>query len=285
MCDPTSLKRDLAHGDPFVSVVTVSLNAADTIEATMTSVAMQQVGFEIEHICIDGGSRDSTRAIIDRWAVRSPRVRRLYEPDRGIFDAMNKGLKLARGEYVLFLNSDDFLVAHDTLARAMHGLSPGRADNPDLVLGNVAMGTPGRYGVWRRRKVPRLLNRLRGSGLYPPHQGMFAQRRLLESVGGFDAKLKFSADIYQYYELERRFPLTIRRLKVEIAFMQAGGRANASPLVICRGTLEIFRHLYASRGALVAASMVATKSLQSFAEVRIGRPTRGEWLSPSAATE
>lgn len=270
---------------PFVSVVTVALNAADTIEATMASVAMQLTEFEIEHICVDGGSTDPTRAIIDRWAARSRRVRRLYEPDSGIFDAMNKGLRLARGEYVLYLNADDFFVASETLASAMRGLVPGGSDNPDLVLGNVSMGIPGRYGVWRRRKVPRLLNRLRGSGLYPPHQGMFARRHLLESVGGFEAQLRYSADIQQYYELERRFSLRIRRRNVEIAFMRAGGRANASLFEICRGTAEMFRRLRASRGALAAAAMVTIKSLQSFAEIRLGRPPLELWFNHSAPAE
>jgi len=271
--------------NPFVSVVTVSLNAADTVGATMASVAMQLAEFTIEHICVDGGSADATRDIIDQWAARSPCVRRLYEPDCGIFDAMNKGLRLAHGEYVLFLNSDDFLVRSDALATAMHGLSPGRTDNPDLVLGNVAMGFPGRYGVWRRRKVPHLLQRLRGSGMYPPHQGMFAQRRLLESIGGFDARLRYSADLYQYYELERRFPLTIRRVNEEIALMRPRGRANSSPLEICRGTLEIFQRLRASQGPLRAAVMVAVKSLQSVAELRIGRLAREDWFSHSPVAE
>ena len=114
---------------PFVSVVTVSLNAARTIADTLVSVSMQQAPFEIEHGCVDGGSKDGTREIIDRWAVHSPRIRRVFEPDSGIFDAMNKGLRTARGDFVLFINADDFLVAEDVLARAMRGTSPGAADN------------------------------------------------------------------------------------------------------------------------------------------------------------
>src|ERR1700730_8882353 len=110
--------------DLLLSIVTVSLNAAATVERTLASVALQQVSFGVEHICIDGGSSDHTRAIIDRWAIRNPQVMRIYEPDSGIFDAMNKGLRAASGEYVLFLNADDFLVSPDTLARAMQGLAP-----------------------------------------------------------------------------------------------------------------------------------------------------------------
>src|SRR6516165_4225703 len=100
---------------------------------------MQRLDFPIEHICVDGGSTDLTRSIIDRWAARSGRIRRVYESDRGIFDAMNKGLRVAAGEYVLFLNADDFLVGPSVLASAMEDLVPGATDNPDLLVGDAVM--------------------------------------------------------------------------------------------------------------------------------------------------
>jgi len=266
---------------PFVSVVTVSLNAARTIGDTMASVAMQTCAFALEHICVDGGSTDGTRSIIDDWASRSSNIRRLYEPDRGIFDAMNKGLGLARGEYVLFLNADDFLIARDTLARALAGLTPGRPDIPDLILGGVVMGVPERYGLWRRRAVPRLLARLRGFGLYPPHQGMLARRQLLERVGGFDARLRYSGDLYQYYEMERRSGLSIRRLNADVALMRPGGGANSSVRTMLVGSLELFRCLRPSRGAVRAALMVSVKTLQSLCEVRVGTTGTDRWFDQS----
>jgi glycosyltransferase involved in cell wall biosynthesis len=130
--------------DPFISVITVSLNAESTIEDTIASVFRQHVTFGVELICVDGGSRDATRPIIDRWVGRGtiPLVR-IFESDRGIFDAMNKGLSVARGEYVLFLNADDFLVSANTLAAAMKGLGPGAEQNPDLVVGGASMGMLG----------------------------------------------------------------------------------------------------------------------------------------------
>jgi glycosyltransferase involved in cell wall biosynthesis len=265
--------------DPFVSVVTVSLDAAATIEDTIASVSMQQVVFSLEHVCVDGGSADGTRAIIDRWAARSERIRRVYEADTGIFDAMNKGLRAARGEYVLFLNADDFLVSADTVAKAMQGLTPQSPDNPDLVVGDVAMGRPGRRGVWRRRYVPRVLPRLRGCGLYPPHQGMFAKRRLLVSVGGFDAHLRFSADLNQYYDLERQFRPSMRLMRSDVAFMRAGGAANSGLRPVLGGSVEIYRHLRPVHGAVRAAAMVLVKSLQSLAEVRYGTSAHRRWFS------
>jgi glycosyltransferase involved in cell wall biosynthesis len=264
--------------DLLLSIVTVSLNAADTIERTLASVALQQVNFAVEHICVDGGSGDGTRAIIDRWALRNSRILRIYEPDRGIFDAMNKGLRAAQGEYVLFLNADDFLVARDSLALALTGCARGGADNPDLIVGDAVMGQVGRVGLWRHRRVPRLLGRVRGFGMYPVHQGQFSQRRLLEAVQGFDARLRLAADINQYYDLERRFKPSTRLVGADVAFMEAGGAANVGLKAVCRGTFEIYRHLSADVGSTKAALMVLIKTLQSVSEIRIGRCPHGHWF-------
>ena len=264
--------------DPLVSIVTVSLNAATTIEETLASVSLQQMNFDVEHICIDGGSSDTTRSIIDRWAARNPRIGRIYEPDRGIFDAMNKGLRAAKGEYVLFLNADDFLASRDTLAFAMAGCARGAAGNPDLIVGDVVMGTPGWVGFWRRRRVPRLLGRVRGFGMYPVHQGQFSKRHLLEAVGGFDDQLRLAADLNQYYDLERRFHPSTRLLGCDVAFMQAGGAANAGLNAIYLGTLEVYRHQSNEVGGAKAALMVLIKTIQSLSEIRFGRCPQERWF-------
>lgn len=263
---------------PLVSIVTVSLNAAATIADTLASVALQQIDFPAEHLCVDGGSRDDTRAIIDRWAGESSAIRRIYEPDRGIFDAMNKGLHAARGEYVLYLNADDFLISPTVLATTLDGLSPGAPANPDLVAGGVAMGELGRLGIWRRRRVPRLLARVRGTGLFPLHQGLFAKRELLHRVGGFDARLRLAADVNQFYDLERLFAPTIRIIDGEIAFMRGGGAANAGFAAMRLGSLEIYRHLRSVHGAWRATAMVAVKTLQSVTELRFGQSPHKRWM-------
>jgi glycosyltransferase involved in cell wall biosynthesis len=265
--------------EPLLSVVTVSLNAAASIADTIASVAMQQVDFGLEHICVDGGSVDATRSIIDGWAARSGRIVRIYEPDSGIFDAMNKGLRAAKGEYVLFLNADDFLVAANTLARVMSGVSPGAADGPDLIVGDVSMGELGRAGLWRRRRVPRLLGRLRGCGLFPLHQGQFTKRRLLNAIGGFDATLRFSSDVLQYYDLERRFRPSMRVVRTDVAFMRAGGTSNAGLKAMYRATKEFYKRLARTYSPLRAAVMVTIKTLQSATEVRLGRCPHARWFA------
>jgi len=248
--------------DPFISIVTVSLNAAATIEDTIASVAMQSFNFDIEHICVDGGSSDGTRQIIDRWAERSARLRRIFEPDSGIFDAMNKGLRVARGEYVLFLNADDFLASRSALATAMRGLNPGACDNPDLIAGNVRMGRLGRRGFWRHRRVPTQV----------------LKRRMLEQIGGFNSRLRLASDVTLYYDLERNFRLTMRRVDEDLTFMRAGGAANAGLRAVLLGSIEIFRHLVPIHGVAKSVAMVTVKSLQSLSELRYGKCPHDRWF-------
>jgi len=267
---------------PFVSIVTVSLNAAGTIEDTVASVALQQASFGIEHLCVDGGSRDGTRDRIDSWVARpGSRIRRIYEPDRGLFDAMNKGLRAARGEYVLYLNADDFLVSADILEQALGGMSAGAENNPDLVVGDVTMGEPGRRGVWRRRRSPRALRRWRGLGFFPLHQAMFTKRTVLEQVRGFDLQQRIAADVCQFYDIERQCRPSIRFVDSDVAFMRAGGGSNANLRAVYAGSMEIFHHLRPTRGLLRSAFMVAVKSLQSISEVRYGVPPHERWFEPA----
>jgi glycosyltransferase involved in cell wall biosynthesis len=266
--------------EPFISIVTVSLNAAASIEDAIASVAAQQVEFAVEHICVDGGSVDATRAIIDHWAARSSRIVRIYEPDSGIYDAMNKGLRAARGEYVLFLNADDFLVTANALAMVVAGLSSGAADdNPDLIVGDAAMGELGHWGLWRHRLVPRVLCRLRGCGLYPLHQAQFTKRRLLDAIGGFDTTMKIASDVAQYYDLERKFRPSVRFIRRDVAFMRAGGAANAGLQAMTRGTVELYRHLASTYSPVRAAAMVSVKTLQSLIELRLGRCPHTRWFA------
>ena len=268
------------NGDaPLLSIVTVSLNAAASIGDTLASVRGQVVSFQLEHICVDGGSTDATREIVDRAAAGDARIRRVYEPDSGIFDAMNHGLAAARGEYLLFLNADDFLADPACLQCAIGALVPGGPENPHALAGDVSMGRIGATGIWRHRRVPRALVAWRETGLFPVHQGLFVRRDVLVDAGGFDATLRLAADVTFYYELERRHPFVLRILGRKIAFMRAGGAANAGIGAMLRGTLETYRHLARSRPRLRALSMVIVKTLQSLGELRYGRCPQQRWFA------
>ncbi len=114
-----------------ISIVTVSYNSELTIGDTLRSVATQSHP-DVEHIVVDGASRDSTLEIVHRDGAHVTKV--LSEPDQGIYDAMNKGLRLATGDLVGFLNADDMLADRDAVARL--AASAGRA-SADAVFGDL----------------------------------------------------------------------------------------------------------------------------------------------------
>src|SRR4051812_15345342 len=105
---------------PVLTVVTPSLNSAATIKETLASVRDQGLGEQVEHVVVDGGSTDGTVELLER----AEGVRFISEPDRGLSDAMNKGVAMARGDYVGWLNADDFYLP-GALAPVLQGLRGG----------------------------------------------------------------------------------------------------------------------------------------------------------------
>ena len=116
---------------PTFSVITVCRNAQHTIEDTLQSVITQSY-HHVEYIVIDGNSTDGTLSIIRRYQERIAHV--VSEPDRGLYDAMNKGLRLATGDYVCFLNAGDCFHEDDTLQQMVHRLHvAGLQELPDVL--------------------------------------------------------------------------------------------------------------------------------------------------------
>ena len=102
-------------GHPCISVITVTFNAEKTVEKTIQSV-LEQTYDHLEYLIIDGASRDRTLEIAGRYRERISRI--VSEPDRGLYDAMNKGANLATGEWVLFMNADDVFADRDVVKDA-----------------------------------------------------------------------------------------------------------------------------------------------------------------------
>jgi glycosyltransferase involved in cell wall biosynthesis len=171
-----------------ISVVTVSYNAQATIGETMASVAAQNWP-DFEHIVIDGQSTDDTVAIIERHG--HPRLRIISEPDAGMYDAMNKGLRLAAGDYVGFLNADDFFSSDGSLALVAETAARTGAD---CILGDTAFvdqdGRP-KGRIYSSRGFRKWWLRI---GAMPPHPSFYARADLLRRAGGFDTRYRIASD-------------------------------------------------------------------------------------------
>ena len=173
---------------PLFSIITVSYNAAATVRATMESVASQTC-LVYEHLVMDGASKDSTLSIVDDLSTERTRVH--SSPDRGIYDAMNKGLDQARGDYVIFLNAGDRFHSEHTLQRIADVIMA--SDYPGVVYGQTDLvDGEGHYVGPRHLTAPEQLTLDSFKhGMLVCHQAFVALRRLCPQ---YDTRWRFSAD-------------------------------------------------------------------------------------------
>lgn len=217
-----------------ITVITVCYNSASTIKATLASVAAQTFK-DIEHIVVDGGSTDQTLAIIEQWQMHE--IRLVSEPDNGIYDAMNKGLALATGEVVGFLNSDDLYADVSVLSQIAKVFQDKIVDAcfADLVYVNKEdIGTIVRY--W---KSSPFYEGGFSSGWCPAHPTFYARRSIFGRFGCFDESYKLAADA----ELLMRFlecgHITSRYIPYVWVKMRLGGETNRNTLNIVKQNMEI----------------------------------------------
>ncbi len=218
-----------------LSVVTVCLNAEATIADTLRSVA-RQTGVEVEHVVVDGGSTDGTLEIVGKF----PHVAKLVSgPDKGIYDAMNKGLALATGDAVGFLNADDFFVRTDALRHLADALALA-----PVVFGDLVVVDPARPGRVRRYYSSRGFRTwMLRMGHMPPHPTVYVRRALLAQSGPFDDSFRIAGD----FDLVTRLLLVhraswVRVPNVLVAFRD-GGASTRDMSAKIRMNREIHRSL------------------------------------------
>ena len=175
---------------PRISVITVTLNAERFLPQCLASVAAQGDGL-FEHIVIDGGSTDSTIDIIKAHAGSNPRLRWISEPDRGIADAMNKGVALATGEIVTHLNADDYYGTTDVLHTVQDCFTRNPANR--WMTAGITFVT-GEGAFIRDIRVRRYSFRRLVRGNILLHPSTFISRELFNAVGGFNESLSYCMD-------------------------------------------------------------------------------------------
>ena len=171
---------------PLISVITVTYNAAEVIEKTMLSLKSQDYK-DFEHLVIDGSSKDDTIAKIKAYSL--PQTRIISEPDKGLYDAMNKGLRLAKGEYVIFLNAGDSFNNPATL----RNYADKAKDGEDIIYGDtIIVDNEGKKISDRHLSAPdKLTKKSFSDGMLICHQA-FMVKKDLTSV--YDINYRFSAD-------------------------------------------------------------------------------------------
>jgi glycosyltransferase involved in cell wall biosynthesis len=186
------------------TVVTITYNAAAVVEQTLQSV-LQQTFEDVEHLIIDGASTDNTLAMVEAYKAESDRsgcghkVIVKSEPDEGIYDAMNKGLTQASGDYVVFLNAGDFFPTNRTLEAIVHRCQLNTlptGELPAVLYGQTdIVDGEGHYLYPRRLRAPEQLTwRSFRQGMVVCHQAFYANVDIARQTG-YDVRYRLSADV------------------------------------------------------------------------------------------
>lgn len=220
-----------------ISIITVCYNSVETIEDTLKSIASQTYP-HIEHIVIDGGSTDGALAVLERYRAQIAVL--ISEPDRGIYDAMNKGLARATGEVIGFLNADDYYAGPEVIATIARAFQ--REKGIEGVYGDLLYIDPKksnrvvRYWQSNPFKPGAFLK-----GWCPAHPTFYVRKSVYDRYGVFDLNYKMGNDV----ELMMRFMecqgISTHYLPEVLVHMRVGGASNQSWKSIVLQNKEIIR--------------------------------------------
>ena len=198
------------HPTPKFSVITVTYNAEKVLEDTIQSV-IAQTYHHVEYIIVDGASKDGTLSIIDRYRPRIHTV--VSEPDKGLYDAMNKGVRMCSGEWVIFMNAGDLFASDDVLQLVFGKKQQWEADiiYGDVVKNGEVKQAPANYYLYHR--------------MIFCHQSVFVRRSCLLDIP-FDTRHKLSADLKFFIEQYQRHA-RFMHIGIPISIFDTSGVSNS----------------------------------------------------------
>lgn len=241
----------------ILSIVTVNMNDVLGLEKTITSVYKQSFK-DFEHIVIDGDSNDGSKELIIN--TRENYSYWISEPDQGIYDAMNKGIEAATGDYILFLNSGDWLKDQDVLKRVSSHLSES-----DIVYGNYIQY----YNETNQREYKGIAGRtidlnLLFDGNSLPHPATFHRRVLFDRYGLYDVNLKIVSDWKFFLKAIIQGGATVNYIDIAISYFDMNGVSNSNEELKFKEHKEVLRSLFSNSGYdIIKRSQIDTKLLNS----------------------
>lgn len=207
---------------PKISIITAGYNSESTIRDTLDCIANQTYD-NIEHLIIDGASKDNTLKIVREY----PHVAKVVsEPDKGIYDAMNKGIALASGDVIGILNSDDFYANKDVLTDVVTTLEETGSESLYADLVYVEQENTDEIVRYWKSRTQTEKGWLRG--WMPPHPTFFVRKEVYERYGFFDLDLKSAADYEFMLRVLYKHKISSVYLPKVIVKMRAGGQSNAN---------------------------------------------------------
>lgn len=208
-----------------ISVITATFNSGKTVRDTIESV-LRQTYKDIEYIIVDGQSKDDTLEIVRSYESQfGERIRYVSEPDKGIYDAMNKGIAMATGDVVGILNSDDFYTSNNVLEQVAKTLSD---TNIDAVYGDVHYVNDAHLDKCVRYYTSRPFHRSwMRFGFMPAHPSFYCRRSVYERYGTFDLSYKVAADFENLLRLIFVHRIRTRYIAKDFVTMRTGGASSS----------------------------------------------------------
>lgn len=219
-----------------VTIITAVYNGAEHIASCIESVLNQNYS-DIEYIVVDGASKDNTLEVVKKYADRITHI--LSEPDKGMYDAMNKGLRLATGDVIGILNSDDFYADNTIIAQVVNRFLESGADSlyadiafvsKDNLNKIVRYYSSGSFKPWKFR-----------FGYMPAHPSFFLKKAMYNKYGLFKTDYKLCADFDLLVRLYHTHHITSTYLPKMVVKMRMGGKSNQSLKNILLLNREILR--------------------------------------------
>ena len=200
---------------PLISVITINLNNEEGLASTLRSVKEQS--FQMELVLVDGGSVDGSSQV---WSQHRDIITHLIsEKDKGIFHAMNKGIRISTGQYLLFLNSGDSFYDEDVIRKITPLL-----DGTDLIAGSIEILEKGQRTTMHSPETPGVADFMR-LGLY--HQSVFMSKSLFERYGYYDESFRIAGDYEFFIRAFLKGGCGYRRIDQTVASYPATGVSNS----------------------------------------------------------
>lgn len=247
----------------MISIITSTYNSQDTIARTIESV-LTQTYKDIEYIIVDGSSSDDTIEIIRKYEpLFEGRMRCVSEPDNGIYDAFNKGIKMANGDIVGILNSDDHFTANDILECVVNNI-----DGYDAVYADVHFEKPENKGQTVRYYSSGMFRPfwLR-FGFMPAHPSFYVRKDIYDKVGLYSLDYKIASDFEMMVRMFHNHHIKAKYVKRDFVTMLTGGmstRSYRNRLLITKEDVKACR----SNGLYTNLPMVSCKYLYKIFEYR-----------------
>lgn len=219
-----------------VSIITVVFNNKDFIEAAIKSV-LAQTYKDIEYIVIDGGSTDGTKEIIEKYRDKISKF--ISEPDKGIYDAMNKGIEMATGDIVGLMNSDDFYANEFVVEKIVKKFAETNAECLWSDLTYVDRKNINKnVRFWKSSEYEEGKFKM---GWYPPHSTFFVKKEIYKKYGLFNLDFKIAADIEIMLRFLEKFKISSTYIPEVLIKMRTGGASAKNIRNIIRANIEVYR--------------------------------------------